>query len=246
MKIAKEGIDRLLAELKKARTAEDRKNKFQACLSAMKELEIDLTGRRGKITFKRTPGEGQKGELRFRNRLLGLRTIPLEDESYFIALHAEAGVYRMNRSGRYSADLLGLFRSPRTTRFGVAELKYGSRGDHLLYATAEGLINIVLHYQGLERLHRGWAECKKDPVTKNAWGQGNPFAGLTKKSIQLLIVGDHSWMEKQRQILDHVHVSTPVNFGASFPKIEIAVYSSNKGARYNSKPYALLPLQKIK
>ena len=162
-------------------------------------------------------------------------------DSCFIVLHAETGVYRENKIGRYSADLLGLFRSPGTTKFAVMELKYGPHGDHLFYAIAEGLKNIVLHFQGLERLRKGW---KIDAHSKNAWGQSNPFAKVTKKSIQLLIVGDYSWMEKQRELLHYV--PSHADCGNGIPKVGIAVYSSNKSARYNSKPYALLPLKRMK
>ena len=235
--------DNILIRLKKARNPKERSENLEDFLCGLKNLKADFNGRRGEpINFCREPGRGSDGELEFRNRLLWLRTIPLPNDTSFIVLHSESGVYQIDKKGRCSSDLLGLFRSRDTTQFAIAELKYGVQGDHLLYAIAEGLRNVCLHFQGFRRIREGWKVNGK--AAQNAWGKTNPFSEISSKSIHLLIIGDSHWARKQQDLFRYVPQS-PIVLGKNFPKVTITMYSSKERAKAKSKPHALLPFKKI-
>ena len=210
---------------------------FADILRCVETYKIDKK-RGSPPNFLRESGEGSKGELWFRNRLAWLRTIPLSNMECFTFLHDEVGVYAEERSGRCSADLLGLHRTKKTTKLAVVELKYGKNGDILPYACAEGLRNLYLHLQGLSRLADNWKT-----LNYTAWHEGNPFAGLAKHKATLLIIGDNEWASAQTDF-QHILPQKPIKLGPW--NIEIAAFASPKGAKHNSKPYALLPLRKLK
>jgi len=212
---------------------------FNQVFESVKILEQEMRG--GPLNFTREPKSGARGELWFRDRLSWLRTIPLSVNECFLVLHKEAGVYGKDKR-KCSADLIGLHRKSNTTLFTIAELKYGKKGDPLPYACAEGLRNLYLHLQGFERLGSGWR--KAPPKPKSIWGNGNPFAELAKTRASLLIIGDHDWATAQKRIMRRRFLPKhPVKLGDWI--IEIAVYSSPRGARDNSKPYRLLPMKKV-
>ena len=194
----------------------------------------------------RIPGRGKKGELSFRNSLIALRTVPLYNEESFIITHSEAGVYREGIAGKVSADLLGLWHKD-STRLCVAELKAGEKGDNIIYALAEGLRNLLLHASpvGMRRLREGWKNSKKDKVILNAWGKGNPFMGGKGrlKKLCLLVIGDEAWILQQSVHRGSAEKVISI-IKKRFLNLDVQVYSFNKKAKPDSKPYMLLPLRK--
>jgi hypothetical protein len=239
-------LDEILNQIRQASEVETQKRlllkDFKKCL-----LEI-LPEKKGKgPDFSRLPKDGKDGELWFRNKLLWLRTIPLEDNKAFIALHAETGGYYQGNGGKFSADLLGVWHNSMTTQFAVAELKAGKRGDPIFYAVAEGLRNVYLHWQEIERLSCLWRKwikkcIKEKPPTMrySVWRDGNPFSKLNQKNIHLLVIGDHSWIKNQISCIKEV----PSQIQFEKVRVNISVYSLNKRCRTKSKPYALLPMEK--
>ena len=237
-------LDEILNRIKKAKEPKAQNDlllNFENCLSGIKPEE-----RGAGTNFSRLPGDGRKGELWFRNKLLWLRTIPLEKDVAFVALHSETGGYYPGKDGKFSADLLGIWRNVRTTQFAVAELKAAKSGDPIFYAVAEGLRNVYLHWQNVKRLSCNWGEwrreCVKEEIMpKSVWMNGNPFNRLDPKNIRLLIIGDDSWIRKQRSCIKAV----PARIKLGKINVYVSVYSLNDGGKHNSKPYALLPLKKI-
>ena len=171
-----------------------------------------------------------------------------------------------DKTRNYSADLIGLHRKKDTaTRFAVAELKYRksekSKGDNLMYAFAEGLRNLALHLQGLDRLRAGWSEyiqtLKTCPEQKGpwkeyikhfteeelyVWGSGNPFKDISSNTSSLLIIGNHEWGVAQTELMNLLP-RNPIKLNGW--KISTAVYSTT-AATSSSKPHMLLPLKKLK
>jgi hypothetical protein len=241
-------MDKILKKLK--RKSNDANTSLNLLCAFNENLLKTLPQNKGKgPDFSRLPGNGTRGELRFRNKLFWLRTIPLENNSTFIALHSETGGYYSEKKGKYSADLLGICHksNPATTQFALAELKAGKSGDPIFYAVAEGLRNIYLHWQGIERLSCIWSKWSKKSI-KNAeirgsvWGSGNPFNRLDMKNICLLIIGDHSWAEAQRDRVKYV----PIEIKLNGINVEISVYSLAARGKDRSNPYMLLPLKRYR
>lgn len=197
----------------------------------------------------RYPGKGTKGELWFRNRLLWLRTIPLEKDISFMITHSEPAVYYQGKGGRNSADLLGIWHSNKSTKLGVAELKAGKNGNHVLYAIMEGVRNTYLNRQACKRLYSGWSDAISHHLKKkgegafwaNVWNKGNPFHDSLKKT-HLIIIGDVEWINAQKEWqAESKKLIKDIckKFG-----YETSIYSLNKKAKPASKPYVLLPLDK--
>lgn len=193
--------------------------------------------KRGEIKFNRNPGAGTKGELWFRNSLVWLRTIPLQVGHYFINLHAESPIYLNATGGRsFSADLLGLSYKNKGARLCVIELKSGASGDNLIYAIAEGAINLIFSRRNLPQLISHW---KKHTEAQTAWRQGNPFAPL--KNVDLVILGDYEWFTANKSFeLTAVQLMKSIKsqFG-----IDTYVLYFDKAVKPGSKPYRLLNIK---
>ena len=237
-----EMLDVILKEFKKLRGADARKH-LDLFINHLGSIKPDERGKGP--DFKRVPKDGAAGELRFRNKLMWLRTIPLDQNETFIALHAEVGGYYEGKNGRYSADILGIWRSEKTTRFAVAELKAGKGGDPVFYALAEGLRNVYLLWQEQVKLSRKWMEymqllVNKEEFRQSVWGQGSPFNKLDKKNISLLVIGDDSWIQKQGEGIRHV----PEEIVLGNIHVKVSIFSLKAGGKSKSKPYALLPLRR--
>ena len=233
-----EDLDQLL---KKINNKKNCKINFGNFCKELQSIEADSERGEG-VDFSADRKKGAV-ELGFRDKACLLRTLPLEKDLCFIALCDEAGFYRKNKRGRYSADLLGLWRNRKTTKLAVVELKAGRNGDSLLYAVAEGLRNLYIAWLSLKRLENRWEKtCPKK--TKESWGESTPFQKLAKKKAQLVIIGDHSWAKKTQQKEDKKIIKRkPITIGKL--EIEVSIYSFANGAKSRSKPYALLPLRKI-
>jgi len=127
---------------------------------------------------------------------------------------------------------------------------------------AEGLRNLYLHLQGRSRLELAWeiyiqtltrnhkaaAEAGSTSISaalqeqKNAWRSGNPFKALSGKKASLLIIGDHVWGKAQIRLLSRIPAD-PIQIKDW--EIQIGVYATRQGATSGSKPYALLPLNRL-
>jgi len=194
---------------------------------------------RGQIKFDRKPGAGTKGELWLRNSLVWLRTIPLQDGHYFVNLHAESPTYLTAAGGRsFSADLLGLSCRNNGARLCVVELKSGAAGDNLIYAIAEGAINLILSRKNLPQLMSHW---RQHAEARAVWRKRNPFAKL--KKADLVVLGDYSWLDankslkaKARQLITAIKT----RFG-----IDTHVLYFDKSVKPGSKPYRLLNISKF-
>lgn len=195
----------------------------------------------------RSVGKGARGELWFRNKLLWLRTIPLENDISFMITHSEPPVYYKGKTGRNSADLLGIWHSRGNTKLGVVELKAWSRSsDHILYAIMEGLRNLHLHRKAIKRLHSGWVKALNQPrqsseelFWSNVWSKANPFNSNLDKS-HLIIIGNNKWIQAQESWESGVREITK-EIQEKF-NYETSIYSLNGAVK--SKPYVLLPLTK--
>jgi len=237
-------LDKILNRIKKAKEFKEQNDlllNFEDYLLGIKPEERDAG-----TNFSRLPKDGRRGELWFRNKLLWLKTIPLEKEVAFVSLHSETGGYYQGKAGKFSADLLGVWRNVRTTQFAVAELKAAKSGDPIFYAVAEGLRNVYLHWLNVKRLSFDWGEwmrrcVKNGTMRKSVWMNGNPFNRIDSKNIRLLIIGDDSWIRNQRSCIKAV----PALIKLGKINVYISVYSLNDGGKHSSKPYALLPLKKI-
>ncbi|GEM_PF-5402696 len=114
----------------------------------------------------------------------------------------------------------------------------------MLYAITEGAHNAVLQAQNKKSLHGAWIRKMKNKdelISRYAWGKGNPFFGRLVKT-RLVIIGDGEWIKKQRKWKDTSRqlvdiIEKKLGFKTS-------VYSLNKEAKPDSKPYYLLPLTK--
>ena len=152
--------------------------------------KLKIAERGGLPSPLRHVGRGTRGELWFRNRLLWLRTIPLENDVSFMITHAEPAVYYIGKSGRNSADLLGIWHNSTNTKLGLVELKAGRNGDHVLYAIMEGLRNLHLHRKAISRLHNGWdmALNRKNLNQKNPGGERLFWSLMYGVRVTLLIL----------------------------------------------------------
>lgn len=209
-------------------------------LNLINNLIID--GRGNPPSPLRHVGRGTRGELWFRNKLLRLRTIPLEDDISFMITHSEAPAYYKGKRGANRADLLGIWHSSGgNTKLGVIELKAGVRGDHVLYAIMEGLRNLYLHRNAIKRLHSGWSmalnQCHEGGWS-NAWSRSNPFNKRLGNS-HLIIIGDGSWIGMQENWKNEAkEITEKIKIIFNY---ETSIYSLNDCEHY-SKPYVLLPL----
>jgi len=240
----KSELDIVLGKLNKARETEI----SLKLISDFKEILLRTSSEnRGKgPDFSRMAGDGTDGELRFRNKLVWLNTLPLERDEVFITLHSETGGYYHEKEGKYSADILGICSNARTTQFAVIELKAGRGSNSVFYALAEGLRNVYLLWQEREKLSRLWKKYSKDcvkneTIQKTVWENGNPFNELDKNNIRLLIMGDRSWIEAQGECVRQI----PNEIRLERINIKISVYSLEKRGKSRSKPYKLLPLKKF-
>jgi len=195
-------------------------------------------------------GKGTKGELWYRNRLLWLRTIPLEKDISFMITHSEPSVYYKGENGCNSADLLGIWHSKASTKLGVAELKAGEKGDHMLYAILEGARNAYLHRLAIKRLYSGWSKALNQSPQRgeglfwaSVWNEGNPFNNKLTKT-HLIIIGDNKWIQAQEKWNNEAKKIT--NAIKKIFGFETSIYSLDKKAQPGSKPYVLLPLEKWK
>ena len=237
-----ETLDDILKKIKKTH-GEEAKTNFENFRSHLCVLLANQHRGHG-VEFQRVPGSGTTGELNFRNKLFWLKTLPLENGEAFIVLHPEAAGYYEEKKSKYSADLLGLWRAGKTTRFAVAELKAGKNGDPVLYAVAEGLRNLFFLWQERTKLGALWMKymkkCVQDEVVpENVWGRGHPFAEFDMKNLCLLIIGDESWRKSQSACMDDV----PREVKLGNLNVKVAVYSTPPRAKAQSKPHILLPLR---
>jgi len=199
--------------------------------------------------FLRYPNAARRGEEWFRNRLLWLRTIPLEKDISFMITHSETAVYYEGSKGKRSADLLGIWHSGGNTKLGVIELKAGKNGDHVLYAILEGLRNLHLHRKAIGRLRSGWTTTlnqrhhvdSEKAFWSRVWNSGNPFPSNLKNS-HLIIIGDSSWIKMQEDWKRQAKII--IKKIKEIFNYETSIYSLNDKAKSNSKPYVLLPLVK--
>ena len=79
-------------KLQRARTPKEGLSIAKEILSNRLINKLELAGRGGLPNPLRHVGRGARGELWFRNKLLWLRTIPLENDTTFMITHAEAPV----------------------------------------------------------------------------------------------------------------------------------------------------------
>jgi len=194
---------------------------------------------RGQIKFDRKPGAGTKGELWLRNSLVWLRTIPLQCGHYFVNLHAESPIYLTSTKGRsFSADLLGLSYKNDGAKLCVVELKSGASGDNLVYAIAEGGINLILSRKNLPQLMNHW---RQHAEARAAWRKGNPFAKLEK--ADLVVLGDYAWLEANKSLkakAGQLIKAIKARFG-----IDTYVLYFDKSVKPGSKPYRLLNISRL-
>jgi len=234
-------------KLQRARTPKEGLSIAKEILSNRLINKLELAGRGGLPNPLRHVGRGARGELWFRNKLLWLRTIPLENDTTFMITHAEAPVYYKGNSGRNSADLLGIWHNVANTKLGVVELKAGRNGDHVLYAIMEGLRNLHLHRKAIKRLREGWDnaldlqnQTGENKFWSNAWGRSNPFNPRLVNS-HLVIIGDTHWMQAQRKWKkESEEIIKEIKNSFDY---ETSIYSLNN-AKVLSRPYVLLPLTK--
>ncbi len=194
---------------------------------------------RGQIDFSRKPGTGTRGELWFRNSLVWLKTIPLEAGHHFINLHSESPIYLKQKGSRsFSTDLLGLSYINNGAKLCAIELKSGISADNLIYAIAEGAINLILSNRNKSKLIAHW---KRNKVDQTAWRKGNPFAKL--KKVSLVVLGDYPWHEANTIHMDSAKILIKA-IQRKF-KIDTYVLYFKKGIKSNSKPYRLLNIQNM-
>ncbi|MDP3920352.1 MAG: hypothetical protein Q8R76_06060 [Candidatus Omnitrophota bacterium] len=229
-------LDLLLSELKKNKDPGTGLGIASQAVNGINELVVDAG--RGKFPWSRIPGKGTKGELWYRNRLYWLKTIPLDGDGCFIALHSESPVYQKNKKGRWPADLFGLFHERQTTMLCVIELKAGTAGDNVLYAIVEGARNLHLLRQAHPALVKSWVAAGK--ADRNAWGKGNPLAEVSKKRTKLIILGDWAWIKAQGKWKGAA--KTLRGLLANSLKQDLSIHCLNKNAKPASKPHALLPV----
>lgn len=239
-------METLPKNLRAAKDPEEALNIARKAVEAIKKIHVVKKGTCPSSV--RWAGAGSYGELWFRNRLLWLRTLPLEPGISFIITHIEAPVYYKENDGLCRADLLGIWRSKNESKLCILELKAARRqgsDDNILYAMIEGARNAYLHNQreGRERLIFGWRSAKKMPAYFiNAWGKGNPFKEL-QKDARVVIIGDFEWTKEQMGLYEMQVRSLASEIGSSL-KITVSAYSLNKNAKSGSKSYMLLPIQK--
>ncbi len=231
-------IDNLLKKLNKDASRE----LFAEFIRGLSLVQVD-TKRGAGIHFGRHAGS-KAGELEYSSKCFWLRTLPLDKQECFIALHRESGFYRKGRTARYSADLLGIWRSQNTTRLAVAELKQGAKGDSLAYAVAEGLRNLYLAINARKELCNWWAKTCPEEF-KGYVKNYNPFTELSKegKDAQLLILGDRAWIDARVRGKEQFLGKKPIAIGNTM--IEVSVYSFSHNGTPRSAPHALLPLKMI-
>lgn len=243
-------LDKMLMALSKEKT--NPKNGLKLCekiLLLLKNVHERTPGENPNPF--RLPKEGSRGELWYRNRLLWLRTIPLEEDTSFIITHSEAAVYRKGKNYRNSADLLGIWRKGKNTKLGIVELKAGKNGEKILYAIMEGTRNAYLHHKAKRRLNKGWddrvinpkKETKESGFWKTVWKR-NPYPINKLKDTQVIVIGDSMWRDVQTGVWREEAIKIIENIKTTLD-IEISVYSLNEKGKDNSSPYCLLPLKKV-
>jgi len=238
-----ESLDTILKQIKNEKNPDSLKALLEKFKKHLSGISPDIRG--DGPDFSRLPGDGTEGELWFRNKMVWLKTIPLGKGEAFIELHPEASGYYHEKKGKISADILGIWRNEKTTRFAVVELKAGANGDRVFYAIAEGLRNVYLLWQERKKLSILWEECNKkyvkdEKIQNSVWRGCNPFNNLDNKNISLLVIGDDSWSQKQNYVNN-----VPREIKLNNVNVKIAIYSLNKGGKPRSRPHALLPLKKI-
>lgn len=223
--------------------------KAKEALAMIKMFKADAT--RGSVQFLRDPGQGKEGELWFRNKLLWMKTLPLNRDELFLTLCGEAGVYREGWSPRYSADLLGLWHDASHTRLCVIELKAckGKKNElstqSILYAMIEGCRNLLLFSQSMPRLRRDWMnkfiQSELGKANSSVWRQSPFQRNLT--NFHLVVMGDSNWRLKQKGVMGIAEeLSKYIN--DEF-KIKTDAYSFPAQAESKSSPYMLFPLKKF-
>lgn len=211
----------------------------------------------------RFPGVNKySGELKLRNKMFWLRSIPLEDKKTFIIINVEAANTSEiegdpPKRKKVSADLVGIIRLPKSTAFCLAELKYGRDSDHIIYAIMEGARNFLFHKANISRLQDGWSEFiiqqpsseNKDETTRSnldffkmTWEKDNPYGKLSSISTNdhLLIIGDEEWIEAQKDYKDSI--LDAIEYIQNRLQITVEVYSVSKDYKKESNPYMILPL----